>query len=319
MTRPASHTLLDRQLVGLAETIPTLVLSDENISNLRLSDPIGFSYGPGGETVARTVRQAPGAAGAPDVRLVVYQPPEASEPLPCILHMHGGGYVGGSANRLEPLHRLLVEALNCVLVSVDYRLAPEHPFPAAIDDCYASLAWVFANARELGVDTARVGVMGESAGAGLAASLALMARDRGEYELAFQHLIYPMIDDRTCVHPDPHPHVGEYVWTPHNNRFGWRALLGVEPGSPGVSPYAAAARAENLEGLPPAFIYTGALDLFLEENMEYARRLIRARVPTELHVYPGAFHGFDLDPNADISATARGDSLAALAVFMRGR
>jgi acetyl esterase/lipase len=159
--------------------------------------------------------------------------------------------------------------------------------------------------------------MGESAGGGLAAALALLARDRREHSLAFQHLIYPMLDDRTCVAKNPHLFAGEFLWTAHNNAFGWSALLGAAPGSANVSPYAAAARADDLSGLPPTFISTGALDLFLEEDMEYARRLIRQGVPVELHVYPGAYHAFDFLTNARIAAAARRDSLAALRRFLR--
>jgi triacylglycerol lipase len=233
--------------------------------------------------------------------------------------MHGGGYVIGSPAADAPQHQELAAALPCCIVSVDYRLAPETPFPGAVEDCYAALTWLFAHAAVLGIDPLRVGVMGESAGGGLAAALALMARDRGQFSLAFQHLIYPMIDDRTCVVADPHPHVGAFIWTPHNNRFGWSALLGGAPGAAGVSPYAAAARAEDLSGLPPTFISTGALDLFLEEDLEYARRLTRAGVPVELHVYPGAFHAFDYDPSASVAAQARRDSRAALARAMGAR
>jgi triacylglycerol lipase len=169
----------------------------------------------------------------------------------------------------------------------------------------------------LGVDSARIGVMGESAGGGLAAALALLARDRREHSLTFQHLIYPMLDDRTCVAKSPHPFAGEFLWTAHNNAFGWSALLGAAPGSANVSPYAAAARADDLSGLPPTFISTGALDLFLEEDIEYARRLMRQGVPVELHVYPGAYHAFDFLTNARIAAAARRDSLAALRRFLR--
>ena len=153
--------------------------------------------------------------------------------------------------------------------------------------------------------------MGESAGGGLAAALALLARDRGEYPIAFQLLDAPMIDDRTCVRP-PHPVAGEFVFTPASNRFGWRCLLGEEPGGDGVSPYAAAARAEDLSGLPPAFIATGALDLFLDENLDYAARLARAGVPIELHVYPGAPHGYALAGSAQVTRTATRDKLDAL-------
>jgi acetyl esterase/lipase len=153
--------------------------------------------------------------------------------------------------------------------------------------------------------------MGESAGGGLSAALALLARDRGEYPIAFQLLDAPMIDDRTCVRP-PHPVAGEFVFTTTSNRFGWRCLLGQEPGSDGVSPYAAAARAEELSGLPPAFLATGALDLFLDENLDYAARLARAGVPIELHVYPGAPHGYALVGAAAVTRTATRDKLDAL-------
>lgn len=161
--------------------------------------------------------------------------------------------------------------------------------------------------------------MGESAGGGLAAALALLARDRGDYALAFQHLIYPMIDDRTCVSDDPNPVTGEFIWTRHNNHFGWSALLGEAPGGPDISPYAAAARAKDLAGLPATFISTPTLDLFVDEDIAYARRLMRAGVPVELHVYPGGFHGFDYAPDSSrLAANARRDSRAALRRALHG-
>ena len=146
----------------------------------------------------------------------------------------------------------------------------------------------------------------------MAAALALLTRDRGEYRLAFQHLVYPMLDDRTCTTTDPNPYAGEFIWTPASNRFGWTSLLGAEPGGTDVSPYAAPARAADLAGLPPTYIATGALDLFVDENLEYAHRLIRAGVPTELHVYPGAVHGFHFDQTAAVTLKANADSAAAL-------
>jgi triacylglycerol lipase len=153
--------------------------------------------------------------------------------------------------------------------------------------------------------------MGESAGGGLAAALALLARDRGEYRLAFQLLDAPMIDDRTCVR-EPHPHTGEFIFTASSNRFGWRALLGAKPGGPDVSPYAAAARAIDLADLPPAFIATGALDLFLDEDVDYAMRLTRAAVPVELHVYPGCVHGFGMGRESALAKAATRDKHDAL-------
>jgi len=307
---PDTMHLIDPALRPMLEAWPTIALDAESLVQMRNRESLLPSADPAGTTLER--RQVPGPIGAPDITLHIYRPEGIEGPLPAIYHIHGGGYVGGGAAQLEFFHRPLVRELQCVLVSVDYRLAPEHVFPAAIEDCYAGLRWTIEQADTLGIDIARLGVMGESAGGGLAAALALLARDRGEFRLAFQHLTYPMIDDRTCL-SDQHPHTGEFIWTPHNNRFGWAALLGQEPGGPDVSPYAAAARATDLTGLPPAYIMTGALDLFLEEDMDYARRLIRAGVPTELHVYPGGFHGFDIFPTAAASIAAQTSRMAALA------
>lgn len=309
-----SQHLVDPALKPLLDVFPMVMLSTETLPAMRERKlPL-----PQIDESATTLERipVPGPAGAPDVMLHIYRPIDAAAALPCIYHIHGGGYVAGAAKQIEYVHRPLAAALGCAIVSVDYRLAPETVFPGAIEDCYAGLGWTIAHAGDLGIDPARLGVMGESAGGGLAAALALLARDRGEYRLSFQHLIYPMLDDRTCVHADPHPYAGEFIWPPHNNRFGWSALLGHEPGADGVSPYAAPARATDLSGLPPTFISTGALDLFVEEDIDYARRLMRVGVPTELHVYPGAFHGFDLMPGAEVAETARRDSRAALARFL---
>jgi len=315
-----TRVLVDPELGPMLDLFPTAELSVELLPVLRQPGRFAFPPASGeGARVGLEKRLVPGFRGAPDVGVWIYTPPEATTPLPCIFHMHGGGYVMGDVGSQEPVHRTMAASLGCVIVSVDYRLAPETVFPGAIEDCYAALAWVFANAADLGVDPARIGVMGESAGGGLAASLALLTRDRGEHALAFQHLIYPMIDDRTCIVPDPHPHTGEFIWDADKNLFGWRAILGVEPGANDVSPYAAASRAEDLSGLPPTFISTGGLDLFLEEDLEYARRLMRVGVPVELHVYPGAFHAFNVHPTAEVSLQARHDSLAALTKRLKSK
>ena len=308
----SSRHLVDPELAPLLELFPTEQFSTERLPTIR-SRELPVENNPGlAARVAMETRAVPGPDGAPQVSVRIYTPREGNGVRPCIVHMHGGGFVVGTAAMLDPMHRALALDLNCVIVSVDYRLAPETPFPGGIEDCYAALAWLFTEAPNLEVDSGRIGVMGESAGGGLAAALALLARDREEYPLAFQHLIYPMLDDRTCVSRNPHPHTGEYIWTPHNNTFGWTALLNAPPGSDGVSMYAAPARAEDLSGLPKTFISTGALDLFLEEDMEYARRLMREGVPVELHVYPGAYHAFDLQFDARVAVDAKRDSSSAL-------
>ncbi len=230
---------------------------------------------------------------------------------PAYLHLHGGGYVMGSASGADAEKAALAAELACVVASVEYRLAPESPHPGPVEDAYAALRWLHENAASLRVDRTRIAIGGESAGGGLAASLALLARDRGEIPLVFQSLIYPMLDDRT-VTAEPHPFAGELVWTRDDNRFGWSSLLGVEPGSDGVSPYAAPARAEDLSGLPPAFISVGTLDLFIDEDIVYAQRLIRAGVPCELHVFPGAYHGFDSVAAARSAMVARNRVRSAL-------
>jgi acetyl esterase/lipase len=243
----------------------------------------------------------PGRQGDPDVRVRVYQPTDRPQLLPALLWIHGGGYVMGDIEQDDRLMRQMVKRIGCVAVSVDYRLPPEHPFPAPVEDCYAGLQWLFAQARDLGVNPTRIAIGGASAGGGLAAGLALLARDRGEVPVAFQLLIYPMIDDRN-VTPASHAITDPRVWHRESNRLGWKAYLGREGGGDDVSPYAAATRATDLRRLPPAYIPVGALDLFIDENIEYAQRLIQAGVPTELHVYPGAFHGFDmLAPSAAVS------------------
>ena len=224
---------------------------------------------------------------------------------PAILHTHGGGFVLGSAETsITDLQDLCAE-LDCVAVTVDYRLAPEATYAASIEDNYAGLKWLHANAGELGVDPARIAVMGESAGGGHAALLALTARDRGEVPVAFQCLVYPMLDDRTGTSRAVPPHVGKLIWTAPSNRYGWHSFLGLEPGGRRVPARAVPARAASLAGLPPAFIGVGAIDLFHDEDVDYARRLNAAGVPAQLIVVPGGFHGFDrigaFDPKARIA------------------
>lgn len=253
------------------------------------------------EGVTTDDRHVPGPEGAPEVLVRIYQPKERSGTLPALLWIHGGGYVLGSIEGDDQFIKEFVRDVQCMVVSVEYRLAPGHPFPAPVEDCYAALKWLATNAGELGVNPQRIAIGGASAGGGLAAGLALLVRDRKEINVVLQLLIYPMLDDRNVAQssetvPDT------LLWTRENNLIGWRSYLNREPGSEDVSPYAAALRATDLAGLPPAYIPVGDLDLFLNENIAYAQRLLDAGVPTELHVYPGAYHGFDIfAPTADIA------------------
>jgi acetyl esterase/lipase len=314
---PSRH-LVDPELLPLIEQIPNFDFETLDLAQLRAAIA---SMAPPPPPVPPEIEvyqaYAPGRDGAPDIRLMVTAPKAAGTNRPGILHIHGGGYVMGRAEMTIATDLAYAQALGAVIVSVDYRLAPETPHPGPVEDCYAGLAWLHGKAAQLGVDPGRIIVSGESAGGGLAAALVLLARERGEIPVAFQHLIFPMLDDRTVTQPDPSPYVGQFVWTRASNRFGWASLLGQAPGGPEVSPFAAPARAADLADLPPTFLAVGALDLFLEEDLDYARRLIRAGVPTELHVYPGAPHGFMMAPEAAVSRAFARDSLAALAQAAR--
>jgi acetyl esterase/lipase len=199
------------------------------------------------------------------------------------------------------------------MLVVDYRVAPEHPHPTPVEDCYAALRWLAERAAALGVDPARLAVMGDSAGGGLAAGVSLLARDRRGPTLAQQLLIYPMLDDRTTT-PDPQlASLPFLIWTYDDNVTGWAALLGDSAGTGAVSPYAAPARADDLTGLPDAYIDVGDLDIFRDEDVTYARRLADAGIPTELHVHPGCPHGFEtLASGADVSRRAIGDRIRRL-------
>ena len=239
-------------------------------------------------------RSIAGPEGAPPVRVFVVSPPSKSKQRPAVLHIHGGGYVIGSAAGSVPNMRRLAEQLDAVVITVEYRLAPETKYPGSLEDNYAALKWVYANAEELGIDRTRIALLGESAGGGHAAALSIAARDRGEIPIVAQVLIYPMLDDRTGSVRDAPPHVGTFIWTRKSNNFGWTSLLGVPAGSAQVPDGAVPARVSNLKGLPPTWIGVGALDLFVQEDMEFARRLMEAEVQTELHVVPGAYHGFDI-------------------------
>lgn len=313
-----STHLVDRELREALSLFPTHEFSAATLAERRAA-PLPDAYGvdEGDNPIETEDRWIDGPDG--DKLLVrLYRPRGKSGALPGYLQVHGGGFIVGTVEISDFRNRVLAAEANCVVASVNYRLAPDTPHPGPVEDCYAALRWLVEEADRLGVDRSRIAVGGESAGGGLAASLCLLARDRGEIEICFQHLTYPMIDDRTAATADPHPYTGQFIWTPASNAFGWQSLLNAPPGSDGVSPYAAAARAEDLAGLPPAFIAVGALDLFVEENIEYARRLIRAGVPTELHVYPGAYHGFIHMTHTNVGRQFNRDALEAVKLALHG-
>lgn len=255
-------------------------------------------------------RLIPGPGGAPDVRIFIINA-KADTLRPAILHTHGGGFIAGSAKGGIRALQEIAQALDCVVVSVDYRLAPETRFNGSLEDNYAGLQWLYQHAAEIGGDRNRIALFGESAGGGHAALLAIAARDRGEIPLVCQALMYPMLDDRTGSTVQKPPYMGAIIWTPQRNRFGWTSFLGVDAGSRNVPVAAVPARVANLKGLPPTFIAVGSIDLFVDEDVEYARRLIDSGVSTELHVIPGAYHGFDVIPTATLGKTFRATLIAA--------
>ena len=258
-----------------------------------------------GGAVELEERQIPGPAEAPDLSVLIVRPARGQGPWPGVYHTHGGGMVlGTNRSGVDELAQW-VDEVGVVVVSVEYRLAPEHPHPAPVEDCYAGLVWTGAHCEELGIDPSRLITAGTSAGGGLAAGTALMARDRGGPRLSHQMLMCPMLDDR-CITPSSQELNGEGTWDRTSNVVAWTALLGETRGGPGVSPYAAPARAEDLSDLPATFIDVGSVDTFRDEAIDYAARLSRAGVSVELHLWPGGFHGFDeVAPDTGLGHAAR--------------
>ena len=298
--------MIDPELAAFVDLIPAFDLNDpvaaraafeELIAGIRIELPEA-------EAVDVEDRRIPGWEGDPDVPVRVYRPKRAhgdgAAPVPGIVFIHGGGFIIGSVEA-EHIGAVLVAAdTGAVVVSVDYRLAPEHPYPAALHDCYAALSWLHAEADALGVDRDRVAVMGASAGGGLSAAVALLARDLGGPALCFQMLQIPELDDRLET-----PSMQKFVDSPLWNRplavQSWKAYLGELYGSPDVPAHAAPSRASDLSGLPPAYISTAELDPLRDEGIAYALGLLHAGVSVELHQFPGTFHGSALVTTAAVS------------------
>jgi acetyl esterase/lipase len=306
--------LLDAEIASFFAKYPPMVgtISADTLKAARdtiLTPP----YEPSG-TVTIEEHVVPADDDEPALTIRVHRPNErpgesgassGDADLPCIVWMHGGGLVMGTAAGADAQFDTWCARHRMVAVSVEYRLAPETPYPGPLEDCYRALRYVHRNAPALGIDRTRIGIGGASAGGGLAAGLGLLARDRGEFPVFLQLLVYPMIDDRRTTASSSWE---VPVWNPPSNSFGWTSYLPGIVGGPQVPAYAAAARAEDLRELAPTYIMVGGLDLFVDEDTDYARRLIQAGVPTELHVYPGCPHAFELfAPHTTIATRARRD------------
>jgi acetyl esterase/lipase len=296
---------LDPEIAAAVGAIDLAAITADTLSLYRQA----FPTPPLSDAVRRTDHVVP---GEPEVPVRVHRP-VASEggKLPCVYSIHGGGYVLGSYTMDDARFDGWCPALGVVGVSVEYRLAPETSYPDPLEDCYRGLMWVFDHADEIGVDVGRIGVAGISAGGGLAAALALLVRDRGEVRLAFQLLDCPMLDDRQQT---PSSRLdGLAVWSRESNTFGWRSYLGERYGTDDVPYTAAPARCPDLSGLPPAFVSVGTVDGFRDEDITYALRLNQAGVPCELHVYPGASHGYQIAADSAIVRQSNRDALEWLA------
>ena len=294
--------LLDPEVAKAVTALPFESLTDEQVAMIRSVETPRLPS-PDVETDDVTL------PGEGDVRIRVHRPAGTAgkgEALPCVYSIHGGGYVLGSYNMDDALFNALCPNLGLIGVSVEYRLAPETPYPGPLEDCYRGLVWTHENAADLGIDRSRLGIRGISAGGGLAAALALLARDRGEVPVAFQLLDCPMLDDRQQTLSSQQD--GLPVWSKGSNTYGWRSYLGDLYGTADIPYTAAPARAENLSGLPPAYVSVGTVDGFLDEDVDYALRLNHAGVPTELHLYPGACHGYQMAVDSEIAKQSARDA-----------
>ena len=283
-----SAPIVHSEIAALGEMIPAFQLSLDALATMRSQQDAAFAMmaPPLSDGVERTDHIV---SNDPYVVVRVHRPRGLVEPAACLYSIHGGGYIIGSyAMDDAKFDRYCVE-FGCVGVSVEYRLAPETPYPGPLDDCYAGLAWTFEHANDLGIDPTRVGITGVSAGGGLAAALGLLVRDRAEFTVAFQLLECPMIDDRQVTTSSQSD--GLLIWSRESNTFGWDCYLGTLSGSDDVPAYAAPARASDLANLPETLVITGGADGFRDENIEYARRLGASGVSTDLCVIAGAPHG----------------------------
>jgi acetyl esterase len=304
----------DPELVPVVRDLADIDIANVDVARELLRKEVAPFVAPAGLAIDK--RLVPGLPGDPEIELCIMTPRELAAPAPAVYWIHGGGFVVGDVNSelADPAH--VAVTLGAVAVSPEYRLAPEHPYPAAVDDCYAGLTWLVEHAEELQVDVSRIAIAGVSAGGGLSAAVALLARDRGGPALCFQVLDIPELDDRLNT-PSMQAFGDTPCWNNHYAELSWQMYLGADH-SGDTPPYAAPARATDLSGLPPAYVITCEFDPLRDEGIEYAQRLMQAGVPTELHHYPGTFHG-SCSAGADTAVSKRmvDDRTAALARALR--
>ena len=310
---------LDEMHQAVLSVLPEKLLDLTDISVTRAGLDALMSQMPSPELPAQiSVEEAqiPGIGTDPDVPIRIYKPESLPPNAPGLVWIHGGGMVLGSAEMDDAGSAAIAEQHQCVVISVDYRLAPENPYPAPLHDCYAALKWFAKNANSLGVSSDRIAIGGASAGGGLAAGTALMARDKGGPNLIFQLLVFPMLDHRNET-PSSFGTSDTRVWNREANIIAWEAYLNnIEP----IPSYASPSITDDLSGLPPTYINVGTLDIFVDEDIDYAARLSQAGVPVELHVYPGAFHGSNgFVAESSLSLRWSADQSAALEAALNQR
>lgn len=292
----------DPDLKPLLPLLPKLsdLSTSEKIEEIRNMRMAMFGEPQDREDVLKEDRMLPGPEGAPEVAVRIYRPKaDHRGPRPCVFEIHGGGFIMGNIDMMDAWCQVVAVEVDAVVVSVEYRLAPENPFPAGLEDCFAALTWTAANASELEIDRNRIAIAGQSAGGGLAAATALLARDRGGPKLCFQLLEIPELDDRLET-PSMRAFTDTPLWNRPNAEWSWRHYLGAAHGGD-VSPYAAPSRAKDLSNLPPAYVSTMEFDPLRDEGILYALGLLQAGVSVELHSYAGTFHGSAMIPNAEPS------------------
>lgn len=302
----------DPELAAAVAMMPVFEINDVPTARAEMGETFAAAFGePDRSGVQVRDELVPGPDGAPELRLRIYTPDRLVAPA-AIYDVHGGGFMLGTIDMFDGHNLHLARELGVTVVTVDYRLAPEHPYPAGLEDCYAGLVWVAKNADALGVDPDRIAIHGESAGGGLCAGLALLARDRGGPSIAFQYLGVPELDDRLDT-PSSRAFTDTPIWNRPNAVVSWDSYLGAgKRGTPDVPIYAAPARATDLTGLPRAYVSVMEFDPLRDDGIAYAQALMHAGVSVELHAFPGTFHGSSLVEQAEVSRREADEALAVL-------